>query len=336
MKVLYMGQAPYRYLQADFGEHYESVVTTPYYELVEPEKVSRVALVLRRGAAARGARGLRRDRRQRAQPVELRHLAEPEPRRGDRRPHDAGRGALDRDQRARPLARQVARAAEDRRGVRGARHAQRRPPDRRACRSGSATTPTRTAASRRSRRAPATARAARCWRRRGRRPSRSRGTASYSRYPSVNIWPRPVQQPRPPFWVPGLGDAEHARRTSSTARTSSPILSWFGATLTGRRIFDRYWDLADEKGRDRNPYRAAFLQTVMVADTDAEAERLYGEHVQRHFRNALGAIPAAVVRAARLRRAGGDRAHHPRPRRPRPRPRSCRRSPSASSSTRAR
>ena len=29
----------------------------------------------------------------------------------------------------------------------------------------------------------------------------------------------------------------------------------------------------------------------MVADTDAEAERLYGDHVQRHFRNALGAIP---------------------------------------------
>ena len=40
MKVLYMGQAPYRYLQPDFGEHYESVVTTPYFELVEPELIS--------------------------------------------------------------------------------------------------------------------------------------------------------------------------------------------------------------------------------------------------------------------------------------------------------
>ena len=40
MKVLYMGQAPYRYLQADFGEHYESVVTTPYHELTEPALVS--------------------------------------------------------------------------------------------------------------------------------------------------------------------------------------------------------------------------------------------------------------------------------------------------------
>jgi len=113
----------------------------------------------------------------------------------------------------------------------------------------------------------------------------------FSRYPSVNLWPRPVQQPRPPFWVPGTG----------TPSTLSGILdrddvfsyvSWFGATLTGRRIFDMYWQMAEDKGKDPNPFRAAFLQNVCVADTDAEAERLYGEHVERHFRNALGSIPA--------------------------------------------
>ena len=39
MKVLYSGYAPYRYLPEDFGEHYESVVNTPYFELVEPAKM---------------------------------------------------------------------------------------------------------------------------------------------------------------------------------------------------------------------------------------------------------------------------------------------------------
>jgi hypothetical protein len=38
VKVLYSGYAPYRYLPEDFGEHCESVVNTPYFELVEPAK----------------------------------------------------------------------------------------------------------------------------------------------------------------------------------------------------------------------------------------------------------------------------------------------------------
>jgi len=112
----------------------------------------------------------------------------------------------------------------------------------------------------------------------------------YSRYPFVNIWPRPVQRPRPPFWIPGSGTPSTLADILEREDVFT-YLSWFGVTLTGKRIFDRYWDLAEEKGRDRNPYRAAFLQTVCVADTDAEAERLYGEHLERHFRNALGAIP---------------------------------------------
>ena len=39
MKVLYMGQAPYRYLPPDFGEHYSAVVDTPYDRLVEAPKM---------------------------------------------------------------------------------------------------------------------------------------------------------------------------------------------------------------------------------------------------------------------------------------------------------
>src|ERR1700689_4063231 len=39
LKVLYCGQAAYRDLPADFAQRYDSVVTTPYLELVEPEKM---------------------------------------------------------------------------------------------------------------------------------------------------------------------------------------------------------------------------------------------------------------------------------------------------------
>jgi alkanesulfonate monooxygenase SsuD/methylene tetrahydromethanopterin reductase-like flavin-dependent oxidoreductase (luciferase family) len=112
----------------------------------------------------------------------------------------------------------------------------------------------------------------------------------YSRYPAVNIWPRPVQQPRPPVWVPGGGTPSTLADVLEREDVFT-YLSWFGPTLTGKRIFDRFWEIAEQKGRDQNPYRLAFLQTVCVADTDAEAERLYGQHLETHFRNGLGAIP---------------------------------------------
>jgi alkanesulfonate monooxygenase SsuD/methylene tetrahydromethanopterin reductase-like flavin-dependent oxidoreductase (luciferase family) len=40
-------------------------------------------------------------------------------------------------------------------------------------------------------------------------------------------------------------------------------------------------------GADDNPYRAGFLQLVCVADTDAEAERLYSRHVHYFYQKCL-------------------------------------------------
>jgi alkanesulfonate monooxygenase SsuD/methylene tetrahydromethanopterin reductase-like flavin-dependent oxidoreductase (luciferase family) len=72
-------------------------------------------------------------------------------------------------------------------------------------------------------------------------------------------------------------------------------LSWDGPKLAGRQVFDRYWDLAAEMGRDRNPYRLAFLQVVAVSETDERAEREYAAHLQAHYRSGVGAIPATAM-----------------------------------------
>ena len=72
-------------------------------------------------------------------------------------------------------------------------------------------------------------------------------------------------------------------------------LSWDGPKLTGRQVFDRYWELADELGRDRNPYRLAFLQVVAVSETDERAEREYARHLEAHYRSGLGAIPHTAM-----------------------------------------
>ena len=31
----------------------------------------------------------------------------------------------------------------------------------------------------------------------------------YYQLPMVNLWPRPIQKPHPPVWVPGLGEPQH-------------------------------------------------------------------------------------------------------------------------------
>ena len=54
---------------------------------------------------------------------------------------------------------------------------------------------------------------------------------------------------------------------------------------------DRYWELAASKGRDDNPYRLSFLQLIGVADSDAEAEDIYGA-ARRIF------LPQAALHAA--------------------------------------
>jgi alkanesulfonate monooxygenase SsuD/methylene tetrahydromethanopterin reductase-like flavin-dependent oxidoreductase (luciferase family) len=116
----------------------------------------------------------------------------------------------------------------------------------------------------------------------------------FEKYGQVNIWPRPVQQPHPPVWVPGTGSAGTLRDILANDY-AFVYLSWDGPKLAGRQVFDRYWDLAEETGRDRNPYRLAFLQVVAVSETDERAEREYAAHLVSHYRSGVGAIPATAM-----------------------------------------
>jgi alkanesulfonate monooxygenase SsuD/methylene tetrahydromethanopterin reductase-like flavin-dependent oxidoreductase (luciferase family) len=50
---------------------------------------------------------------------------------------------------------------------------------------------------------------------------------------------------------------------------------------------DGFWERADAHGRDRNPYRASFLQLVAVAETDERAEVEYGPHLEYFYKKLL-------------------------------------------------
>jgi alkanesulfonate monooxygenase SsuD/methylene tetrahydromethanopterin reductase-like flavin-dependent oxidoreductase (luciferase family) len=101
----------------------------------------------------------------------------------------------------------------------------------------------------------------------------------------VNLWPRPIQQPHPPIWIPGSGISSTAEYVVDRDHCFCH-LSYHGAKNAGYTA-DRYWELVAQKGRDDNPYRYSFLQLIGVAATDAEAEELYGEHAEYFFRKLL-------------------------------------------------
>jgi alkanesulfonate monooxygenase SsuD/methylene tetrahydromethanopterin reductase-like flavin-dependent oxidoreductase (luciferase family) len=101
----------------------------------------------------------------------------------------------------------------------------------------------------------------------------------------VNLWPRPIQQPHPPIWIPGSGISSTAEYVVSHDYCFCH-LSYHGAK-NATYTADRYWELAAKKGRDDNPYRYTFLQLIGVADSDAEAEEIYAPHAEYFFRKLL-------------------------------------------------
>jgi alkanesulfonate monooxygenase SsuD/methylene tetrahydromethanopterin reductase-like flavin-dependent oxidoreductase (luciferase family) len=129
----------------------------------------------------------------------------------------------------------------------------------------------------------------------------------FEKYGQVNIWPRPIRQPHPPIWIPGTG-SPGTLRDILQRDYAFVYLSWDGPKIAGRRVFDRYWDVAEQEGRDRNPYRLAFLQVVAVSDTDAR-----GEGVRESPGTALslwrGRDPSRRARRAGLSRARRHRTH---------------------------
>lgn len=108
----------------------------------------------------------------------------------------------------------------------------------------------------------------------------------------VNPWPRPLQKPHPPVWIPGGGSVETWRWCAERDYVYS-YLSYFGH-LAGEATMRGFWGEMERLGKDRNPYRAGFLQFVGVADTHAEARKLYREPAEYFYGRCLHLDPRWV------------------------------------------
>jgi alkanesulfonate monooxygenase SsuD/methylene tetrahydromethanopterin reductase-like flavin-dependent oxidoreductase (luciferase family) len=123
------------------------------------------------------------------------------------------------------------------------------------------------------------------WTRKGPFPFNGRFTKL--RY--VNPWPKPIQKPHPPIWLAGGGSVETWKFAADNDYTYSYLS--FSGLKQAKSMMQGYWDQVEAHGLDDNPFRAGFAQIVVVADTDAEAERLYLPHLRNFYSKSLHVPP---------------------------------------------
>jgi alkanesulfonate monooxygenase SsuD/methylene tetrahydromethanopterin reductase-like flavin-dependent oxidoreductase (luciferase family) len=105
----------------------------------------------------------------------------------------------------------------------------------------------------------------------------------------VNAWPRPVQQPHPPVWIPGGGSVE-TWQWCGVQDYVYCYVSYYGY-VSAAATMQGYWNEMQRQGKDRNPFRAGFLQFVGVAETREEAVKLYREPAEYFYTRSLHVDP---------------------------------------------
>jgi alkanesulfonate monooxygenase SsuD/methylene tetrahydromethanopterin reductase-like flavin-dependent oxidoreductase (luciferase family) len=96
-------------------------------------------------------------------------------------------------------------------------------------------------------------------------------------YKDVALWPRPVQRPHPPIWIPVVGSKESIE---FAAKNDCPITPGLGRARGLRDDIIRYYaKCLDAAGHRITPNHLSLGITAYVADSKAQALREYGPHI---------------------------------------------------------
>jgi alkanesulfonate monooxygenase SsuD/methylene tetrahydromethanopterin reductase-like flavin-dependent oxidoreductase (luciferase family) len=117
-------------------------------------------------------------------------------------------------------------------------------------------------------------------------PGPFRFTGRHYEFDYVNLWPRPVQQPHPPVWIPSQGSVETIDWCADASRKYT-YLQTFSPIATAKKCFDRYRDQARKNGYEPSPDQLGWALPMYVAETDEQAHREVKEHAEIFFNKLL-------------------------------------------------
>lgn len=116
----------------------------------------------------------------------------------------------------------------------------------------------------------------------------------YYRPKHVSIWPRPIQQPHPPIWVPTTsGDTTPllVKKRAATAMVFVPT-SWC------KPVFDKYRDLAGQEGFKPSDEYFMTLRVIYVSDSDQQAMKEATGAFDFFETKCLGSMPPGLFSIA--------------------------------------
>lgn len=123
-------------------------------------------------------------------------------------------------------------------------------------------------------------------------PGPFRWSGKHYKHSYVNIWPRPLQKPHPPIWLPGTGSLE---TVDYAASKRYPFMMVFSPIERQRAAYDLYRRLAEEKyGYEPSPEQLAFCVPTYVAETDEIALREAEPHFMWLFHKSLKTGPFTI------------------------------------------
>ena len=93
----------------------------------------------------------------------------------------------------------------------------------------------------------------------------------------VNPWPRPIQQPHPPIWIPGVGSIETMEFVAKR-RYAYMGIPYFHIDVF-RRTFDMFREACGREGYEPDPEQMGWAIPVYVAETDEQARREFEPHL---------------------------------------------------------
>lgn len=100
----------------------------------------------------------------------------------------------------------------------------------------------------------------------------------------VNCWPRTVQTPHPPIWIPTQGSTETVDWASHPSR-KYPMIMAFSPADAVARFHEVYKQRAREYGYEATGDQLGWSTPLYVAETDAIARKEAAEHIESLYNN---------------------------------------------------
>ncbi len=107
----------------------------------------------------------------------------------------------------------------------------------------------------------------------------------------VNPWPRPLQQPHPPIWIPGAGSLETIDFVAQR-RYAYMGIPYFHIDVF-KRVFEQFREACRKAGYEAAPEQMGWGVPIYVAETDRQAREEFEPHFWYFVKNLMKNISLA-------------------------------------------